>query len=49
MPTIIENAQQMNALAEIEAALSVIASINAISSAEGGTLSIQYKLSLIHI
>lgn len=43
MPTIIENAQQMNALAEIEAALSVIASINAISSAEGGTLSIQYK------
>ena len=43
MPTIIENTQQITALAEIEAALSVIESINTISAARGGVLSIQYK------
>ena len=43
MPAIIENAQQMNALAEIEEALSIIGTINTISSAQGGTLFIQYK------
>lgn len=43
MPTIIENTQQMNALAEIESALSIIEAINTISAAQGGTLAIQYK------
>lgn len=43
MPTIIENTQQVNALNEIEAALAIIKSINAIISAENGTLAIVYK------
>lgn len=43
MPTIIENTQQVNALNEIEAALAIIKSINAIISAENGTLTIVYK------
>lgn len=43
MPTIIENTQQVNALNEIEAALGVIKSINAIIGSDGGTISILYK------
>lgn len=43
MPTIIENTQQVNALNEIEVALAIIKSINAIISAENGTLTIVYK------
>lgn len=43
MPTIIENTQQVNALNEIEAALTIIKSINTIISAEDGTLAIVYK------
>lgn len=42
MPTIITDAQQANALAEIEEALAVIKSINTITAATGGSISILY-------
>lgn len=43
MPAIIKNEQQVNALAEIEEALSAIGVINKISEAKGGELSILFR------